>query len=755
MSRPVPRPLRTVVAQTSPTALVVEPTLLPSSAQRETRHHFTFDRVFHPEATQVSVYNASVEPLVRRFLDGYNTTVFAYGQTSSGKSYSMGTSEASEEITEDEALQGDLDDTIGIIPRAAVQIFESLKNDDDAQSEYTLQASFLELYNEDLIDLLADPDVDAPNQVQIRETRAGEIVWTGLRQRQATCVSDVVALLQNGMAIRQTHETEMNTQSSRSHAIFSLSLTRKRKAAPDRARSALGGAASPERAMQTPATPLAPRTPRSGLPTLGARSAFGFQRAATPTRPMTPTRPAQTPRPRRSDEEMVVTTSKLHFVDLAGSERLKRTAATGDRVREGISINSGLHALGNVISTLSDPVKARRATHIPYRDSKLTRLLQDSLGGNAHTLMIACISMVEANVNETLNTLHYAQRARHIRNTVERNQTEAGWGSVEYLQAQVLRLRKELELVRSSNELIMASPEKRSPSMVHSDAEQELLAWQEKYSALSRKNVQLTAELIHLDRQQAAQRTGSAPDFLASAEPVIVEYEKTVDSLEGQLNVMKASLASSEELLLERERALTKANDRAAHAESQLDALRQTVRDLHERLGVQGEPKLGLGQPSSTPPRRTMSSDGERSFGGVLDYARDSARRPSDARRYRVSLTSRASADATPEGSPQPAAGLPAGRPDVSADSVQLRTQDTSDDSMLLRPSQDGLDMVAAAERELRQLNMLLEASTSPPSDPKTGESMNRVGNLLHWVQQCQCPNATHDGFPCRTCGSS
>lgn len=752
MSRPVPRPLRTVVAQTSPTALVVEPTLLPSSTQRETRHHFTFDRVFEPEAAQVSVYNASVEPLVRRFLDGYNTTIFAYGQTSSGKSYSMGTSEASEEITEDEALHGELDETIGIIPRAAVQIFESLKNDDDAQSEYTLQASFLELYNEDLIDLLADPDVDAPNQVQIRETRAGEIVWTGLRQRQATCASDVVALLQNGMAIRQTHETEMNTQSSRSHAIFSLSLTRKRKAGPDRARSALGGAASPERAMQTPATPLAPRTPRSGLPTLGARSAFGFQRAATPTRPMTPTRPAQTPRPRRSDEEIVVTTSKLHFVDLAGSERLKRTAATGDRVREGISINSGLHALGNVISTLSDPAKARRATHIPYRDSKLTRLLQDSLGGNAHTLMIACISMLEANVNETLNTLHYAQRARHIRNTVERNQTEAGWGSVEYLQAQVLRLRKELELVRSSNELIMASPEKRSPSMVHSDAEQELLAWQEKYSALSRKNVQLTAELIHLDRQQAAQRTGSAPDFLASAEPVIVEYEKTVDSLEGQLNVMKASLASSEELLLERERALTKANDRAVHAEAQLDALRQTVRDLHERLGVQGEPKLGLDQPSSTPPRRTMSSDGERSFGGVLDYSRDSARRPSDGRRYRVSLTSRASADETPEGSP---AGLQASRPDVSADSVQLRTQDTSDDSMLLQPSKDGLDMVAAAERELRQLNLLLEASASPPSDPKTGESMNRVGNLLHWVQQCQCPNATHDGFPCRTCGSS
>ncbi|KAI3629069.1 hypothetical protein CBS9595_000141 [Malassezia furfur] len=706
--RSVPRPLRTVVSQTSPTTLVVEPSALPSTVPpRDQRHAFTFDRVFAPHAQQHDVYTSCVEPLLHRFLDGYNTTIFAYGQTSSGKSYSMGTSEASEALSPDDALANTLDESIGIIPRAAVELFALLKED----AEYTLTTSFLELYNEDLIDLLADPDVDAPNQVQIRETRAGEIVWMGLRQRPAKCAADVVQLLQDGMMIRQTHETEMNTQSSRSHAIFSLTLTRRRPRQASRA-------ASPEKVPATPSTPLASKR-SSGLPLPGRGKSLA--RAATPTQLATPTRGAPTPRaapPRRpSADEEVITTSKLHFVDLAGSERLKRTAASGDRVREGISINSGLHALGNVISTLSDPAKARRAMHIPYRDSKLTRLLQDSLGGNAHTLMLACVSSLEMNVNETLNTLHYAQRARHIRNTAERNQTEPGWGNVEYLQGQVLRLRKELDLVRSSNELILASPEQKAPSLFSSDAEQELLAWQEKYSALSRKNVQLTAELIHMDRQ-LAQRGANVPagDFLASAEPVIVEYEKTVDSLEGQLNVLKASLASSEELLHERDQQLVHANHRLLHAETQLDALRSTVRDLQERLGETGKEGSAsrrasnaslASPPHRTPPHRTPASphSASRSFGGVLDYARDGTRQTS--RRYHVPLL-HAGADGEGEADADAsctshAASL--GAPDASTDHVLGLA---GDESMLL-PTQgaDGtLEMIAATEDELRKLHL-------------------------------------------------
>ncbi|RKP04810.1 P-loop containing nucleoside triphosphate hydrolase protein, partial [Thamnocephalis sphaerospora] len=118
--------------------------------------------------------------------------------------------------------------------------------------------------------------------------------------------------------------------------------------------------------------------------------------------------------PASGNGQWAVLQSKFHFVDLAGSERLKRTNAVGDRAREGISINAGLSALGNVISALGDNTK--KAVHVPYRDSKLTRLLQDSLGGNSQTLMIACVSPAASNLTETLNTLKYANRARNIKN---------------------------------------------------------------------------------------------------------------------------------------------------------------------------------------------------------------------------------------------------------------------------------------------------------------------------------------------------
>ncbi|CAJ0651106.1 5467_t:CDS:2 [Entrophospora sp. SA101] len=132
---------------------------------------------------------------------------------------------------------------------------------------------------------------------------------------------------------------------------------------------------------------------------------------------------------RADDGEWVTVTSKFHFVDLAGSERLKRTSAISERAKEGISINSGLLALGNVISALGDTNKAKHTTHIPYRDSKLTRLLQDSLGGNAQTLMIACVSPTAFNIHETHNTIKYANRARNIKNTVSLNQEETGMKS--------------------------------------------------------------------------------------------------------------------------------------------------------------------------------------------------------------------------------------------------------------------------------------------------------------------------------------
>ncbi|KAA3679174.1 kinesin family member 4/21/27 [Paragonimus westermani] len=143
--------------------------------------------------------------------------------------------------------------------------------------------------------------------------------------------------------------------------------------------------------------------------------------------------------------EFETLTAKFHFVDLAGSERLKRTGATGDRAKEGISINRGLLALGNVISALGD--KTKRGCHVPYRDSKLTRLLQDSLGGNSRTIMIACISPSDCDFVETLNTLKYANRARNIRNRVVMNQDKTS-KQLAMLRAQLAALQEEVDEYR-------------------------------------------------------------------------------------------------------------------------------------------------------------------------------------------------------------------------------------------------------------------------------------------------------------------
>lgn len=142
--------------------------------------------------------------------------------------------------------------------------------------------------------------------------------------------------------------------------------------------------------------------------------------------------------------EQSVIHSKFHFVDLAGSERLKKTNAKGDRAREGISINSGLLALGNVISALGDEKKRKsKSSHVPYRNSKLTRLLQDSLGGNSQTLMLACVSPAESNANETTSTLKYANRAKNITNRVVINQQLS---EVDTMKVEIARLRQEIQI---------------------------------------------------------------------------------------------------------------------------------------------------------------------------------------------------------------------------------------------------------------------------------------------------------------------
>ncbi|KAJ9479656.1 Kinesin-like protein CIN8 [Pseudozyma hubeiensis] len=604
-----PRWQKTILTANSTSSVTVEPGSAPppgpgagsassSAITRERRQAFSFDRVFSPADGQPEIFTVA-EPLIERFIEGYNITILAYGQTSSGKSYTMGTA-AGDEVDYEGLVAGRAaDPQMGIIPRAVARIFSAMRQNKSSGTQYSAKVSFIEIYNEDLIDLLGDAvDGDARPHVQIREGKNGQIIWSGLREVKVSNVAEVMNHLLQGSSVRRTNETDMNAQSSRSHAIFSITLTQKKwvgsgpppNAAPP---SSFGGRSTPggravsnlSRASGIPiagrvASPSFGRRTPSGIPALGGRnSSIGLRPASVYGDAGDDSMSSSS-----ADGEWVTVSSKFHFVDLAGSERLKRTAAMGERVKEGISINSGLHALGNVISALGDPARAKRTTHIPYRDSKLTRLLQDSLGGNAHTLMIACVSPTEYNVSETVNTLQYANRARNIKNKAELNEVEVGWDDVDYLQTLVQRLRKELSIIKGVNKGIVDLDDPRNKDATRT-TQREILAWQDKYATLSQKHTQLTAEVTQLRTQlDPSKQDGTEQDFFRAAEPIIVEYEKSIDALEGQLNLTKAALAYVEDIANEREAQIEQQSSQLEIIGGELEEKEASVAELQSRL---------------------------------------------------------------------------------------------------------------------------------------------------------------------------
>ncbi|XP_064373319.1 kinesin-like protein KIF7 isoform X3 [Dromaius novaehollandiae] len=274
------------------------------------------------------------------------------------------------------------EDEQGIIPRAMAETFRLI--DENDLIDYTVRVSYLEVYKEEFRDLL---QVDtASKDIQIREDDKGNIVLCGVKESEVEGLDEVLSLLEMGNTAKHTGATHINAQSSRSHTIFTVTMEQRR-----------GAGRLTRLTLHDPASVLA-----SGQ----------------------------------------VLVSKFHFVDLAGSERIVKTGNTGERLKESIQINSGLLALGNVISALGDP--RRKCSHIPYRDSKITRILKDSLGGNAQTVMIACVSPSSSDFDESLNTLNYANRAQNIQNKAVvncRKETE----HVEELHLQIKNLQKALE----------------------------------------------------------------------------------------------------------------------------------------------------------------------------------------------------------------------------------------------------------------------------------------------------------------------
>jgi predicted nucleic acid-binding Zn-ribbon protein len=458
---------------------------------------------------------------VSAFTQGYNVSVLAYGQSGAGKSYTMGTTNPGE--------QSSIAD-MGIIPRAAAALFEELSGSNiprhssrsssqlqtkssgssvGNEANWQLKATYVEIYNEELRDLLVSANVPANEQVQvqIREDK-GRIMLVNAKQVEITSVNDLMNALHFGSAIRQTDSTAINSKSSRSHAVFSLNLVQKKRKASVSTISSLD---SPEGA-----------------------------------------------------DGMITLDSKLHFVDLAGSERLKNSGLTGERVKEGISINAGLAALGKVISQLSSRAAG---SHVSYRDSRLTRLLQDSMGGNAFTYMVACINPVEFHLSETLNTVQYAQRARSIQSRPQLQQR-----SDENDKQHVIdRLRSEVALLRDQQRMLEHS-ERRNASQTdlngrkqarELELQNQLLDIQENYSTLSQRHAKLLADLAKQSendpavssalRNTSLERLNRSSTFAEAVEQVVIEYEKTIQSLESSLSKTRSALSTSESEVLERD----------------------------------------------------------------------------------------------------------------------------------------------------------------------------------------------------------
>ncbi|KAI4307496.1 hypothetical protein L6164_030675 [Bauhinia variegata] len=374
-------------------------------------HSFTYDYVYGSRGSPPSaIYDDCVAPLVDALFHGYNATVLAYGQTGSGKTYTMGTNYTGE------GSSG------GIIPRVMESIFKRVETMKDS-TEFLIRVSFIEIFKEEVFDLLdtnssvssrevastVKPAVPPRVPIQIRETVNGGITLAGVTEAEVKTKEEMASYISRGSLSRATGSTNMNSQSSRSHAIFTITMEQKKIACC-----------------------------RNGVVD--------------------------------NDIGDDILCAKFHLVDLAGSERAKRTGADGMRLKEGIHINKGLLALGNVISALGDEKKRKEGGHIPYRDSKLTRLLQDSLGGNSKTVMIACVSPADTNAEETLNTLKYANRARNIQNKAVVNrdpmaaQMQIMRSQIEQLQAELLFYRgdasgpfEELQILKHKISLLEAS----------------------------------------------------------------------------------------------------------------------------------------------------------------------------------------------------------------------------------------------------------------------------------------------------------
>ncbi|KAJ4772189.1 Kinesin-related protein [Rhynchospora pubera] len=461
---------------------------------------FTFDKVFGPKSKQKDVFDHAVVPLVNEVLEGYNCTIFAYGQTGTGKTYTMeggGTKMQNDELPND----------AGVIQRAVRRIFEILENQG---TEYSMKVSFLELYNEEITDLLAPEEIKFTEEktkkpIALMEDGKGGVFVRGLEEEIVGSAGEIYKILEKGSAKRKTAETLLNKQSSRSHSIFSITIHIKE---------------------------------------------------STP------------------EGEELIKCGKLNLVDLAGSENVSRSGAKEGRAREAGEINKSLLTLGRVINTLVE-----HSGHIPYRDSKLTRLLRDSLGGKTKTCIIATISPAIHCLEETISTLDYAHRAKNIRNKPEVNQKMMKTALIKDLYSDIDRLKQELYASREKNGIYI-------PKEQYLQDEAEKKAMSEKLDRLEMDIDTKDKQLIEIKELYDNEKMMSEDltNKLQNTQKKLEQTESTLSDMEQSFKQATSTIKEKEFLishLLKSEKALF---DQASKLRFQLEDALSDVSGLFSKI---------------------------------------------------------------------------------------------------------------------------------------------------------------------------
>uniref|UniRef100_A0A663M8C2 Kinesin family member 11 n=1 Tax=Athene cunicularia TaxID=194338 RepID=A0A663M8C2_ATHCN len=458
---------------------------------KTSRKTYTFDMVFGAQAKQIDVYRSVVCPILDEVIMGYNCTVFAYGQTGTGKTFTMeGERSPNEEYTWEE------DPLAGIIPRTLHQIFEKLTENG---TEFSVKVSLLEIYNEELFDLL-NPTPDVGERLQMFDDPRNKrgVIIKGLEEITVHNKNEVYQILERGAAKRTTAATYMNAYSSRSHSVFSITIHMKETTV---------------------------------------------------------------------DGEELVKIGKLNLVDLAGSENIGRSGAVDKRAREAGNINQSLLTLGRVITALVE-----RAPHIPYRESKLTRILQDSLGGRTKTSIIATVSPASINLEETLSTLEYAHRAKNIMNKPEINQKLTKKALIKEYTEEIERLKRDLAAAREKNGVYISLENYEALNGKLTVQEEQIAEYIDKIGVMEEEMKRIT-ELFTVNKNELEQYKID-----------LQIKEKELEETQKDLQETKVHLAEEEYVVSVLENTEQKLHGTASKLLSTVEETTKDVSGLHAKL---------------------------------------------------------------------------------------------------------------------------------------------------------------------------